>query len=211
MSNEACDCCGATPERSTGRTATPDRWLGERPVGEARLPPDVAEIMSRFYGAERVATLDDFVAATRAATGGGAIDVDELCHVEGETPHRATTVDETYHFRCFFDGIALAHLVDEPVDIRTESPAGTPVEMHATSDGDVDATPSDTVMSLGIAADAEAPDDEPTPEAVYEAVCPYVKAFPSRDTYESWAAGVDAATIGMPLAAGVPVAAALAE
>lgn len=41
---------------------------------------------------------------------------------------------------------------------------------------------------------------------MYAAVCPYVKAFPSRESYERWAESVNGATVGMPLAAGVPFA-----
>lgn len=186
-----------------------DRWLDERPVGAARLPDDVARAMTALYPGPSVETVDDFVAATRTGAG-GALAVEDLCHVDRETPHVARTAGETHRFRCFFDGVALASLADEAVEIETESPGGATVELTVTPDGEVDVSPAGAAMSLGIATDA--PDViDPTPEAVYGRVCPYVKAFPSRERYREWAAGVDAATVGLPLVAGLPIAAALVE
>lgn len=210
MSGRQSDCCEPTDAQTTEHTTTTDRWLDEQPVSDAPLPPDMATIMNRFYRTESVETLDDFVTATRAEAGGGSIAVADLCHVTDKTAHIATTATETYYFRCFYDGIALAYLADEAVEIRTESPSGSVIELRATPDGDVAATPSETVMSFGIATDVpESTDDAPTVEAVYEAICPYVKAFPSRESYERWAAGVHAATVGLPLTAGMPIAATL--
>lgn len=211
MSDDCSSCCGPTAEQSTERPAASGRWLDERPVVAAPLPPEMEETMSRFYG-ESVETLGDFVSATRAETGGGPITVDNLCYVAEETPHVATTADETYHFQCFYDGVALASLAGEPVDIRTESPAGAPIEARVSPAGGIDATPSEAVMSFGIADDAATlVDDGPTVADVYGAICPYVKAFPDREGYERWATDVDAATVGLPLEAGLPIADALTD
>ncbi len=197
-------------EQSTDGAAGVDRWVDERPVGAARLPDDVARVMTAFYPAGPVETLDDFVAATRAAVDGDALGVADLCHVDGETPHVARTGDETYRFRCFYDGVALSYLVDEPVEIRTESPGGVPVELRVTPDGTVERSPAEAAMSFGIATEA-ADVTDPTVETVYGHVCPYVRAFPTRERYREWAASVDAATVGLPLSAGLPIAAALVE
>lgn len=170
-----------------------------------------------------VAAGEDAADATAAES--GALDAADLCHTAAETPHRATMGDETYRFRCFFDGVVLAHLADERVAVRTESPAGDPIGLEASPDGTLGVTPADAVMSFGVAATAAAdgPDagvgsddavdgapsvDGATPEEL--AICPYVRAFPARDDYERWAEGVDAPTVGLPLAAGVAFAAALA-
>lgn len=65
-------------------------------------------------------------------------------------------------------------------------------------------------MSFGIATDVvDDSDSAPAVEAVCEAICPYVKAFPSPESCESWAAGVNVATVGLPLTEGLAVAAAL--
>lgn len=206
MSDETCSCGGSGVEQPTEET---DRWVDDRPVRSALLPDDVARVMTAFFGTGPVETFDDFVAATREGAG-GALAVEDLCHVDGETPHVARAAGETYRFRCFYDGVALAYLVDEPVEIRTESPAGTGIELRVTPDGEVETSPPEAVMSFGIATDA-ADVTDPTAEAVYGQVCPYVKAFPSRDSYREWAAAVDAATVGVPIAAGLPIAAAFAE
>lgn len=205
--SQADDCCEQCGAQSPPTTAG-DRWIGEQRVLSGSLPDDLATAVSEFYGVGRVATLDDFVDATRAAAG-GAIAVEQLCHADGETPHRATAGADTYHFQCFYDGVALAHLRSEPVSVRTVSPSGARVETKISSDGSVDVTPADAAMSFGIAPDAAAGDGDPAPEDVYGSVCPWVRAFPSRDAYEGWAAAADAPTVGLPLPAGTPVAAAL--
>jgi alkylmercury lyase len=199
-----CEQCGAQPS-----TTTDDRWLAGRSPLSGSLPDDLATAVSEFYGVGQVTTLAGFVDASRAVAGGD-ITVEQLCHADGETPHRATAGTDTYHFECFYDGIALAHLRSEPADVRAESPSGATIEIEVSGDGTVDVTPDGAVMSFGIAPDA-ALDRDPTPEDVYGAVCPWVRAFPSRDAYEGWAAATDAPTVGLPLAAGTPVAAALTE
>jgi alkylmercury lyase len=222
MSNQTADCCeqcGATTDSTSVALATsrePDapetdagaRWLDERPALDGSLPSDLARLASEFYGVGDVETLGDYATATRAAADGN-IEVADLCHADGETPHRATTNGETYHFQCFYDGVVLARLRSEPVSIRTESPGGSVVELEVAADGSVTDAPSAAAMSFGIAPEAVTGDGEPTPEEVYGAVCPYVKAFPSREAYEGWAAATDAATVGLPLTAGLPVATAL--
>jgi len=181
-------------------------------VTNAPLPKDVEKRMSRFLGVASIDTLAGFVAALRDAISGESLAIEDLCHAAAETPHRATMDGETHHFRCFYDGVALAHLADEPVGVRTESPAGESIEVLASSGGYVDVTPPGAAMSFGIAGDVETADpDGPLPEEAYEVICPYVRAFSTRESYERWAKSVDAATIGMPLAAGVSVAAALVE
>jgi hypothetical protein len=120
--------------------------------------------------------------------------------------------DWSHYFRCFFDAVALAHLVGDLVAIRTESPTGDRIDVRATRDG-IGASPESAVLSFGISADVDAPLDgsTPVPAAAYEAICPYVKAFPDRSAYERWAADVDAPTVGLPLAAGGPIVRALVD
>lgn len=198
-----CEQCGVESPTNPN-----DRWLAADSVLSDSLPDDLTGAASRFYGVGRVETLADFVDASRAIAGGD-VSVAQLCHVDDRTPNRATTAGETYHFQCFYDGVALAHLRSEPVEVRTVSPSGRTVEIHVSADGSVEATPGDAAMSFGIAPDATASDGDPDPEDVYGAVCPWVRAFPSREAYEGWAAATDAATVGLPLAAGTPIAAAL--
>lgn len=211
MSDEICACGESEDEWAADEPTSPDRWIDQQPATTGSLPRDMARLVSRFYSADSVETLGDFVWATRNEAG-GAVGIEDLCHVDGESPHVATTSGETYHFRCFYDGVALSFLAAEPVEVTTETPTGEPIEVRTRPDGEVEATPSDAIISFGIAADVEEPaDGSPDPEDTYAAVCPYVKAFRSREGYEGWAAAVDAATVGLPLEAGVPIARELIE
>jgi hypothetical protein len=209
------DCCETTTP-STDSTTADDRWIAED-VMNAPLPSTMTRSMSQFFGRE-IETLDAFVVAIREVTDGGGdgddpLSINDLCHTGVETPHRATTADETYHFRCFYDGVALAHLVDELVEIQTESPAGEIIAMSVSPNGDIDVTPADAVMSFGIATDVPSVDDTNAGPSIEEmamkVMCPYVKAFSTRAAYEHWAESVDGTTVGMSLAAGMPIAVAL--
>jgi alkylmercury lyase len=185
------------------------RWIGGEDVLDAELPADVQTTMSGFLGAD-VTTLGDWVAALRTLIG-GSISVEELCHADSETPHSAQMDGETYHFQCFYDAIALSRLRDESVDVRTQSPDGEVVEARVTGDV-IHTTPSDAVTSFGVRSNVPASgDDGPSIGEVYGAVCPYVKAFPDRAAYAEWASDVDAATVALPLADGMPIAGALVE
>lgn len=209
MPDKDCNCGDLTVDQAPEQATNGDRWVAERPVKTARLPEAMADTMGRFFG-ESIGTFDDMISSIRTVVEGDGIAVDELCHVEEETPYYAQTADETYYFRCFYDGIALSYLLDEPVDIRTETPTDDAIEIRVSPDSEIDVTPSNAVMSFGVATDYEVPaGDEPTAQDVYRAVCPYVKAFHTRTDYEQWAADVAATTVGIPLDAGVPIAAAL--
>jgi len=201
---------------STNQTS--GRWLGDEDVLDAALPAAFRTQMSAFLDADEVATLGDWVAEIRALAGGG-VDAEQLCHADEETPHRAVVTSgdgdgvesgETFHFRCFYDAVALAHIRDERIAIRTESPDEDVVRATATGER-VETTPASAVMSFGVATDVASTDGDPAIEDVYGAICPYVRAFRDRSAYEAWADGVDAETVGLPLDAGVPVAAALVE
>lgn len=209
MSDPDCNCADLTVDKTEEQPREMDSWIAERPVRTAALPAAVGDNMSRFFS-HSINTLDDMIAAIRTVVEGDGIAINELCHVDGETPHYAKTSDKTHYFRCFYDGIALAHLVDEPVEIRTETPAAEPIEIQTSPVNGVDITPPDAVMSFGVTTGSDVPADE-TPSApdVYGAVCPYVKAFYTREDYERWAEDVAATTVGIPLDAGVPIAAAL--
>lgn len=212
MSEHQCNCGGSTDDWPADREVTDGRWIDGPSVLRTSLPADVSRNMGRFLD-EPVETLSDFVAAARAGTGGGPLAVDDLCHTDAPTDHTARVNGDTYSFSCFFDGIALAALVDASVEVHTTTPTGASIDLVATPAGEVTVTPPDAVMSFGIATDDRPPGErgQPVDVAVVEAMCPYVRAFTSRDRYEGWAAGVDAATVGMPLAAGVEIAAALTD
>jgi len=193
---------------------TDDETGQHRPAGgpsalDARLPDDLRTALGRFLGGEPVDTLGEWVAAVRRETD-GPITAEDLCHASEETPHWGVADGERYHFLCFYDAVALAAIDDRPVDIRTESPDGEVVEARAIGTDELTVTPDEAVFSFGVDADAVADsDDGPALRDAYEAVCPYVKAFPSRAAYERWAERVDAPTVAAPLAGATELAAAL--
>ena len=217
MTDETCECCGTIEienENENGgeseSAAANDRWLGDDAVATAPLPDDVRTAMTEFFGDASIATLEEWVDALRERTGGGPLEIDDLCHADGRTAHWGEREGTRYYFRCFYDAVALAELTDEPVEIRTASPDGTVVEARATGDGEVTATPSTAVVSFGVVPDDSAAGDgaeaEPTLEDAYAAICPAVRAFPTRNAYEQWAARTSAATVGVPLSAATTVA-----
>jgi len=189
---------------------TAERWLVD-PVLDADLPPDVRRALGDLAGAESVPTLGDWIVDARRLTGGGGIDIEDLCHADTETPHWGELDGERYYFLCFYDAVILSALTEEPVDILTESPEGTVIQAHATGTDDLTVTPPDAVVSFGVDRDAVPIGDSLSPSDLYAAVCPYVKAFSDRDAYRAWAAETSGATVAMPLSGATAVAAALIE
>ncbi len=181
-------------------------------VLDAQLPEDLQRALERFLDGATVETLDDWVTEVRQRTGGGAIEVKDLCHERAETDHWGDLDGERYYFTCFFDAVLLAAVTDRRVNIRTESPAGTVIEATATGDGELSVDPPGTLVSFGIATTADtAPDQEPTHEDVYESMCPVVNAFPTPQAYEQWTETVAASTVAVPLEDATELAAALVE
>jgi hypothetical protein len=181
-------------------------------VLEAELPDELRTGLGRLIGDRPIDTFGDWVTEIRQFTGGGCISIEDLCHSSAETDHWGEMDGERYDFRCFYDAVILAAVADEPVDIRTVSPDGTPITATAIGSSDLTVSPEHAVFSFGVADDVEPPaDGEPSAADVYAAVCPYVKAFPNPASFETWAEAVPAATVGMPLEGATNVAAALVE
>lgn len=193
--------------RNANADPTTERWLAADSVLDAELPDDARAALGRVLGEEPVATLGDWLAEVRRRIGGGTVSVEDLCHAADETGHRAELDGETYHFQCFYDAVILSALAGTPVDVRTESPAGTVIEARATETGDLTVTPEEAVFSFGVQRSVEPPaDGDPSHADVYAAVCPYVRAFPDLAAYERWERTVPAATVAMPLAGATDVA-----
>jgi len=200
-------CCGSTEQETDTRSG--GHWLGEVTL-EKQLPDDLRTALGRFLGVESVDTLAEWGEQIRRRAGGGSIDVEQLCHTDGDSAHWGAVDGERYHFRCFYDAVILASLEDSPVDIHTVSPDGAVVEARAVGGEELSVTPETAVFSLGIALDAhERSGGDPTLQDGYAAICPYVKAFPDREAYEAWATEVPAATVGTPLSGATAFARAL--
>jgi hypothetical protein len=174
------------------------------------LPAALQSALGQFVGQESVDTLGEWVGEVRRQTGGGSMNLEELCHASESTDHWGEMDGERYYFVCFYDAVIMAAIADEPVDIHTETPDGAVIEAHSLGGSNLSVTPESAVFSFGISTDVVTGDDGPTLQDGYEAVCPYVKAFPDRAAYEEWAETVDAVTVAMPLAGATELASALA-
>ena len=206
---QSCECCDTT---AAAETDARNRWLGESAPLTAELPADLRRGLGRLLGERPVDTIEEWVGTVRDEVGGGSIGVEDLCHADGETPHRGVVDGETYHFQRFYDAVVLAALADDAVDIRTESPRGTVIEARAVGTDELRVSPEGAVFSLGVDERVDPPaGNGPTHADVYGAVCPYVRAFPDRAAYERWARSAGAATIAMPLAGATELASALVE
>jgi hypothetical protein len=204
-------CCGGdaqNPHDERGDT----RWLdGSDPLAQP-LPGDLQSALGRFLGRDSVETLAGWASEIRQRTGGGPIDVDQLCHTDADTAHWGDVDGERFHFQCFYDAVILAALENQAVDVRTVSPGGAVVKARAVGTEELSVIPETAVFSLGIAVDAhERSGGSPTLRDSYAAVCPYVKAFPGRNEYKAWADEVPAATVATPLSGATAFARTLTE
>ncbi|MBX0298159.1 organomercurial lyase [Haloarcula nitratireducens] len=201
-------CCDSTAQ-DTAADRGADYWLGEATLDQ-QLPAELQTALGRFVGVESVETLADWAEQIRQQVGGGAIDVEQLCHTDEDTVHWGVVDGERYSFQCFYDAVILAALEAEPVALHTVSPDGVAIEAHVVESEELSVTPDTAVFSLGIASDAgERSGGTPTLQDGYAAICPYVKAFPDREAYEAWAGDVPAATVAMPLSGATAFARAL--
>ncbi|ELZ22913.1 alkylmercury lyase [Haloterrigena salina JCM 13891] len=209
MTDDPCTCGSSCEGRSNDLESASDRWLGGSQRLETPLPSDVQAGLGRLLGGGSIETLAEWVAAVRRRTG-GSIAVDDLCHADEETAHWGEIDGERYYFRCFYDAVLLSALAERPVAIRTESPAGTAIEARAAGIADLTVVPETAAVSFGVDETVSPPSDgEPSHADVYAAVCPFVRAFPDRESYDRWADAVPAATVAMPLEGATDLAAAL--
>lgn len=207
---DLCDCALPDPDHSGTVLPAEYRWIGGSSPLEEPLPLDVQVALGKLLGRGRIMDLREWAMAVREQTAVGAIAINDLCHVRGESDHWAEVDGERYHFLCFYDAVILSALLDEPVDIRTLSPDGEEIVAHAAGTSDLRVAPTEAVFSFGVEAAIESPgDDGPSRQTVYEAVCPYVQAFPDRAAYERWASAIPAVTVAMPLAGATDLSAEL--
>lgn len=209
---DAADTCCSGNVQKTNDERVEAHWLDGPDLLDQPLPGDLQSALGRFLGRDSVETLAEWVSEIRQRTGGGSINVDQLCHTDEETAHWGDVGGERFHFQCFYDAVILAALEDREVDVHTVSPEGAVVEARAVGSEELSVTPETAVFSLGIALDAhERSEGNPTLQDSYAAVCPYVKAFPDRDAYKAWADEVPAATVATPLSGATALARALTD
>ena len=233
MSESTCDCCGTeadrTDERTDVETDGTDTGVSRTDGGttstdgepasrlERLIPEDLAELTAIAYGMDATPeTLADWVDGLQSWARSQAVwppSFEDLCHVD-DSRHVLELDGETHQFACVMDPLMAPGLLDhEEMVVRSASPVeGTEIEFRI-EDGEVEATPSTTVLSLGAAHSvAQLEGDEFAPEEAYKQLCAYANAFPNPTTYEAWAEETaEAATMALPLAEGLELARALVD
>lgn len=159
---------------------------------------------------------------------GVTVGPEDLC-TTAESRHRATVDGTVQHYRCVLDALLVPFVTPdaERVDVRSRDPRSDAVvaatlapDAVAAADSDAAATdpdavavePETAVVSLGLAADAPPASELSVPPLeAYDLFCPYVNAFPDRETYAAWAEETpEAVTTAVPFEAALAVAERLA-
>lgn len=186
-------------------------------IDEQDVPPELADAIQTAFGLdEPPATLGDWVSATTRLLddAGLSVGVEDMCTTD-ESRHVARVDGDDRQFHCVLDTLLVPFLLPEasPVAVRSRSPvSGDVVELSVSRD-EVEVTPTGAVMSFGFADDLDVPDPgDLDPALAYEAICPYVNAFPSRSEYDAWARETPgASTMALSFPAGLDLAGTLAE
>lgn len=164
--------------------------MSEHPTaGTRRIDPELRSHLARAFGMEpapeRYDALWRRLVETYETGLGRDLTPEDLCTTD-ESPHRATVDGETYRFQCVTDAFVLGLAVEGPVAARTVTPVDGAELVVEFEDGEPAAVPEGTVLSFGVERAVEAPDGTLTPGETYGRVCPYSKAFASREAYETW-------------------------
>lgn len=183
MRDETCPCCSASDIGNP-------RWIE---AVTSPLPEDVAVALGHFLEGEPVQSLEEWATAVRRETD-GPIEIDDLCLRTTPSPHFGVIDDKRYDFACCVDAIILGVLDEKSVDITTQSPTGTQIEMCMEGTHITAVHPLDTVFSFGVDETVRT-DGSPTLADGYRAICPFVKAFPSIEEYQRWSDETAAPTI----------------
>lgn len=205
MENDDCDC-GRARDFDGNAQADPN-WLGTENVLETPLPASLQREFEDLFDRDSIATLSTLESVLRKEFGLPGVDHNVLCTRSDPTAHWAVHDGEVSYFRCFFDAALLPALVATTVDIRTIDPQGNAIEAWAVGSGDPTIRPPSAVASFGIdPTEVDRSSATPTREEAYAAICPAVRGFEDRRTYEAWSRERGLITVGLPFSTCLEIA-----
>jgi len=191
----------------TDSTTVDEAFGPQLDLTEFRLPDALAGRLGDLYGTEPPTTGREWVEEMRAVKqelDGEPPTVDDLC-TSTDGAHTFVGDARAQSYVCVLDPLVVPFLTGEPGTVRSTTPErGARVELTVDGEG-LSVSHPDAVFSLG-AADAIDADAEPTMEAVYGQLCPYIHVFADEAEYGTWATDADAATTSVPAREGVAIA-----
>lgn len=127
----------------------------------------------------------------------GSISVSAM-YQDGETRHAVHLTEGTKHVPCILDALIVSLVApDDSIRIESTSPVNDTVIEYQISDGVVDVTPQETVVSFGVAPEdangIQYGDDFEDNARVGS--CSYINSFPDERAYDQWAGETDAAVV----------------
>lgn len=183
-----------------------------RSIEDYDIPPELADKFQTAFGlTEPPATIGDGFYATSHLLDDADITVgfEDMCTAD-ESRHEARIDSEIQHFHCVLDTLLLPFVVENQstFDVRSHSPVSDEIIELTVSGDTVKVTPTEAVMSFGVATDVDIPADNVLkPKVAYTRLCPYINAFSSQGEYEEWASNTpEAVTMALSLSDGFELA-----
>lgn len=147
---------------------------------EIRIPEELNRRVQEMFefSPQRHETLGELIATYKGQR--GAPSPEDLVSEE-TTRHEARVGERTFHTYCFLDALVLPLVLgEERAELRSESPVSGEEITAVVSDGAVEYSPPEAIVSFGVTRAGHGP-----PQVVG---CPYINAFTSRAEYERWEA-----------------------
>lgn len=115
-----------------------------------------------------------------------------------ETRHAVHLADGVEHVPCILDALIVSLVTpDDPIHIESTSPEDDEVVEYSISEGVVDVTPQEALVSFGIAPEdangLQYGDDFEDDARIGS--CSYINSFADEQAYEQWANETDAAAV----------------
>ena len=127
-------------------------------------------------------------------------------YTEDPTRHETHVNSQIQYSPCILDALGAAVMEEQnPVTVRSVDPVTRTAITFTVDDSTVDVTPTDAVITFGIAETIPELEDSDEPifswmlqaetPTLTDTFCQYINAFESAHTYEQWAAETDGKTV----------------